>query len=435
MSPATGLFSNRLAEIFLDRHGAEAAQRLDSLPATEISRLLESRSPGRAAALLEKVRPDLAAECLAGLGPDFRRPVLGAMTPPATAPLLARMAEPVRDELLALLEPDTAREVRELMQYPPDSAGGLMDSKFLTFSPQTAVQDVSSRLQPLRKGRISNLHVVGPEGRLLGVVPLQEVILAEPKRHLSDLIASTPVSVNAMSSREEVVHLMTEHRLASLPVVDTQDRLLGVIRQDALVRAAQAQALAGIQTMVGVSREERALSSPFFSVRKRLPWLNINLLTAFLAAAVVGLFEETIAQVTALAVLLPVVAGQSGNTGAQALAVTMRGLALREVRIRQWGRLLLKESVAGFINGIAIALVTVLGVFVWSHSPGLCMVIGISMVLAMTMAGAAGAIIPIVLVAFGQDPAQSSSIILTTVTDVTGFFAFLGLATLFMGML
>jgi magnesium transporter len=158
-------------------------------------------------------------------------------------------------------------------------------------------------------------------------------------------------------------------------------------------------------------------------------------LTAFLAAAVVGLFENTIAKFTALAVLLPVVAGQSGNTGAQALAVIMRGLALREIRVRNTPRVLLKELFAGTVNGVAIAAVTALGVYVWSRSLGLCAVIALAMVMSMAIAGLAGAAIPMLLTALRQDPAQSSSIILTTVTDVAGFFSFLGLATLFANLL
>jgi len=202
-----------------------------------------------------------------------------------------------------------------------------------------------------------------------------------------------------------------------------------------VLRVAEQDASADMQTMVGASRDERALSSAMFAVRKRLPWLEINLVTAFLAAAVVGLFEETIARFTALAVLLPVVAGQSGNTGAQALAVTMRGLTLHEIGLRHWLAVSIKEAAVGFVNGIAVAAATMLGVYVWSGSPGLTMVIGIAMVLSMTIAGVAGACVPMALRATGQDPAQSSSIILTTVTDIAGFFSFLALATMFARML
>jgi magnesium transporter len=205
---------------------------------------------------------------------------------------------------------------------------------------------------------------------------------------------------------------------------------VGVIRHFKLVDTVEREASADIQTMVGVSKDERALSSVWFVVKKRLPWLHVNLATAFVAAAVVGLFEETIARLTALAILLPVVAGQSGNTGAQALAVIMRGLSLREITPRQATRVLAKEFSVAVVNGVAVALVTGGGVLVWSGSWGLAAVTAVAMVLSMACAGLAGAAIPLVLSRLGQDPAQSSSIILTTVTDVTGFFSFLGLATL-----
>jgi magnesium transporter len=277
--------------------------------------------------------------------------------------------------------------------------------------------------------------LVDENGILTGAVPLQEIVLARPNSRLGDLSAGVPASVHAMSTREEVVELLNQRRLTTLAVVDLQQRLLGVIRHDALVAAAQEEMSADIQTMVGVSKDERALSKPTFAVRKRLPWLQINLATAFLAASVVGIFEDTIARFTALAVLLPVVAGQSGNTGAQALAVTMRGLALREIRLHHWMRIALKEMSVAAINGVAVALTTAAAVYVWSQSVGLALVIMVSMIISMIAAGLSGAVIPMILTALGQDPAQSSSIILTTVTDVVGFFSFLGIATLLAGML
>jgi magnesium transporter len=232
-----------------------------------------------------------------------------------------------------------------------------------------------------------------------------------------------------------VVETLDQSGVPALPVIDVNGRLLGVIRYAALVRAAQEEATADLQTMVGVGREERALSPVSFAVKKRLPWLQINLGTAFLAAAVVGFFEKTIAANTALAVLLPVVAGQSGNTGSQALAVVIRALALREIRVREWFRVCNKETRVALINSLAVALVTSIAVFFWSGSAGLALVIALSMVISMTIAGLSGAAVPIVLTAVGQDPAQSSSIVLTTVTDVVGFFSFLGIATLLTSML
>ena len=236
------------------------------------------------------------------------------------------------------------------------------------------------------------------------------------------------------TSRWRIVSLLEQYRLDSLPVVDAQERLIGVVRYASLFSAIEEVAITGMQKMVG-NADESALSSAGFAVKKRLPWLHINLLTAFLAAAVVGLFENIIAQFTALAILLPVVAGQSGNAGAQALAVTMRGLALREVSLRDWVRLLNKEALVGVIDGLALAVTCGGGVYLWSRSLGLAVVIGVAMILSMVMAGIAGAVVPIVLTRAGQDPATASSIILTTVTDVAGFLSFLGTATLLSAML
>jgi magnesium transporter len=269
---------------------------------------------------------------------------------------------------------------------------------------------------------------VDDDGEFAGVVRLQDLVVANPEQYLEELAGADGIFVRPMTPREDLVELLNQHSLASLPVVDLHDRVVGVIRHEGLVDALQQDAAADLQQMVGGSAEERALSRPWVGVKGRLPWLHINLVTAFLAASVVGLFQDTIARFTALAVLLPVVAGQSGNAGAQALAVTMRGLALREIGVSHGPRVLLKEMSVGFINGLVIAMVTALSVFIWSRSLPLAAVMLLSMLCSMVAASAAGAAIPIMLVKLGRDPATASSIILTTVTDVVGFFSFLGLA-------
>jgi magnesium transporter len=384
--------------------------------------------------VLRRLTPDRGARVLAALGDDTVRGVVAALNPARVATLLARLDEAARTRCLALLDQATAVELRALAAYEPDSAGSLMDPRVTTFRPDATVSDVVGRLRRFRDKRIHDVFLVGEDHRLAGCVALQDVVPAGPDDRLSSL-AHEQAGVPSTASREEVVQILEDSRADSLPVVDFDDRLLGVLRHRELVRAAKEQATVSAVTMTGASGQERALSSPAFAVRKRLPWLQINLLTAFLAAAVVGLFEDTIATFTALAVLLPVVAGQSGNAGAQALAVTMRGLALREITLRQWRTVTLKEMVVGLANGVAVAATCGVGVYLWSGSLGLVVVIAASMVLAMIAAGFAGAVVPIALTRLGQDPAQSSSIILTTVTDVAGFFSFLGIATVLAGML
>jgi magnesium transporter len=321
------------------------------------------------------------------------------------------------------------------MLYPPEIAGGLMSARVETFRPDATAGEILDDLRTRPGGQVLDVVLVDPSAQVVGLVAIEDLATAGSSTPASDLVRRSPPSVDAMASRDEVLETLDQSKARTLPVVDAAGRLLGVLRQDALVRAVEAEFSVDMQTMVGASKEEQALSPVMFAVRKRLPWLQINLVTAFLAAAVVGLFEETIAQVTALAVLLPVVAGQSGNTGAQALAVTMRGLALREIRLRHWRQVSIKEATVGFLNGIGVSLTTSIGVYVWSRSATLSLVIGSSMLLSMVTAGLAGAVVPLMLTALRQDPAGSSSIVLTTVTDIVGFFSFLGIATLLMSSL
>jgi magnesium transporter len=414
---------------FLRGYPGEVARALEALPVAEVVAFLEEQGPAAAAAAVERLTLDHGELVLSALREELSAAVVARIDPARAAALLVRLDEPGRERLLARLAPAAAREIRELMRYPADSAGALMDPRARAFRADATAHEVLEGLRAAPERRLQVVYVVDAGGRLAGAVPLQDVALAEPGARLDALVRGLAASVAATAGRHEVIEEFETRRAPTLPVVDAEGRMLGVIRQTALVEAAQEEASVDLQTMVGASRDERALSPSLFAVRRRLPWLQVNLLTAFLAAAVVGLFEDTIARFTALAVLLPVVAGQSGNTGAQALAVTMRGLALREVRVRHWLRVAAKETGTAALNGLAVAATTCLGVYWWSGSSGLTLVIGLSMLLSMTLAGLSGALIPMALTAARQDPAQASSIILTTVTDVVGFLSFLGIAT------
>jgi magnesium transporter len=310
-----------------------------------------------------------------------------------------------------------------------------MERSFVGVAADMTVREALQRLQRSDVRRARSRFVVSTDQRLAGRVDMQDLALAGGDEPLRQYMQGIEGVVTALAPREEVVDLLDRTRLDSVPVVDAEGKLMGVVRYRSLFQAIEDVATADLQKMMGVGADERALSGAMFSVRRRLPWLHINLLTAFLAAAVVGLFENLIAQFTALAVLLPVVAGQSGNAGSQALAVTIRGLALKEIGMREWRKVLNKEVLVGLTNGVALAITCGLGVYLWSRSLGLALVIAVAMVLSMIAAGISGALVPILLTRFGQDPATASSIILTTVTDVAGFFSFLGTATLLSFML
>ncbi|MGD8935073.1 MAG: magnesium transporter [Thiogranum sp.] len=422
--------SRALADTFIDNFPQEATEVLEAAPVEEIAQLLRMQTAERGAHILARISTALASSVLKQLKADQASRILAAMDPIGAALLLRSLDQQTHNAILAKLDPQLAMELDELMSYPEGTAGRLMQPRAPSMPAQRTARQALARLRRFASRDAAVLVVTDDVGKLVGLANLADVVRADPATQLANIVQAAPVRVDALTTREEIIDLFSRYRLQVLPVVDLDNRLLGVIHQSSVIQAAQEEAAADMQAMVGASRDERALSSPVFAMRKRLPWLNINLVTAFLAAAVVGLFENTIAQFTALAVLLPVVAGQSGNTGAQALAVIMRGLALREIRVRNWQRVIVKEVLAGVLNGTAIAIVTGLGVLVWSRSAGLALVIAVAMVISMALAGLAGAAIPLILTRLRQDPAQSASIILTTVTDVVGFFSFLGLATL-----
>jgi magnesium transporter len=424
-----------LVDGFVERHPIDAARAIEQLDAPDAARVLAERPAALSCEVLRRMNPDEAAHVLGNLDPEALRDLLMGLDPARAAGLMARLDPETRRRASAALPERTARELDELLRYPPGTAGHLMDARVTTFSADTSVATALARIRTLTARRIADVMLVDEDGRLAGAVALQELVGAAPDQPLGEIARRTVVAVTPMTRREEVVDLLNQHRLTSLPVIDLEGRLIGILRHAELVDAAQQDATADLQQMVGVSREERALSSPWLAVRTRLPWLNVNLVTAFAASAVVGLFEDTIARFTALAVLLPVVAGQSGNTGAQAMAVTMRGLALREIRASHWLRVLRKEFAVGVTNGISIALVTGIGVYIWSQNAALAGIIALAMVLSMCVASLAGATVPVALVAVGRDPATASSIILTTITDVVGFFTFLGLASAFASVL
>jgi magnesium transporter len=427
---------DRLAREFVARYPADAARTLQDLDAEEAAAVLTASRPGEIAAVLTRVGPDVAFRIAQRLPPDAAPRLVGEADPMLATALLRRLesGEP-RDAVLNRLPAARRRELESLLTYPEDSAGSLMDPLAPVFRHDARAGDVAATLHESRRFRDEVILVVDDEGRLMGTLATVKVLLADPDERLATLEPRRTASVQALAPREDVAELIEHQRLTAIPVVDIDARPVGALSQRALASVAEQEVAADLQTMVGASRDERALSNVSFAVRKRLPWLHVNLITAFLAASVVGLFEQTIAAFTALAVLMPVVAGESGNTGAQALAVTMRGLTLREIGLGQWLRVALKEAATGLANGVAVALTATAGVYLWSGSLGLSLVIGLAMVASMTIAGVAGASVPMALRAAGQDPAQASSIVLTTVTDVTGFFTFLGLATMFSGWL
>jgi len=429
--PAVAALNRR----YLLDYPREAARLIEKIPTAQAAQLLARQPPNALVRVWQSLTADAAAATLRALPPAQARTLLVETEPAAAAAALAQFDDEARNDLLGQLDPQVADELRALLDYPEHVAGRMMDPRVTPLRLQSTVGEALARLKTIKSRGLRELFVVDEQMRLAGRVEIQDLAVTDDPTPLAQVMRPLLAVANDLDPREEFVERLQAKPITELPVVNIDGRFVGVIRQAVLLAALEQETSLDVQIMVGASRDERALSPPGFAVARRLPWLQINLLTAFLAAAVVGLFESTIAKFTALAVLLPVVAGQSGNAGAQALAVTMRALALREVTLRHWPRIVGKEAVVGLANGVAVAATTALGVYVWSRSVGLVLVCALAMVISMLAAGLAGALVPVLLRRFGQDPALASSLILTTVTDVVGFASFLGIATLLASLL
>ena len=423
---------HKLNKTFLVDFPESAARKLEKIDEEDAAEIFASQQPNIIYGVMNKMSPGTVASILKKIPRDLAAQAISTMDTGISITQLNGMTKEEREDYFSHREKITAQEFKALLDYPENSVGRQMSPEFSACSRHLTVDEAMDLLRRQDTGNIKHLFLLDDSMQLDSILDIHQMVLANGDEKLSNLSRPVVAFVNAV---EEVIEKLDKFKVAVMPVVDVNHKLVGIIRSQGLLEALRDDIATDMATMVGASRDEKALSSRFFAVKKRQPWLQINLLTAFAASAVVGLFEDTIAQFTALAVLLPIAAGQSGNTGAQSLVVTMRGLTVREITVRHWFRVMIKELGAGFINVIGIAVTCSAGVFLWSRSAGLALVMALAMIISMTIAGTAGAVIPILLKRFGLDPAQSSSIVLTTVTDIAGFMSFLGIATLLSSML
>lgn len=426
------MISEDLARALIETHPLEAARILERLEPHEVLETLSTYDAELRAPVLEWFSPDFAARVLQLVSPEDAAQLVRELPYEDTNDILGYLPEGERDAVLSFLPSAHVAELEELAEYPEDTAGSIMSPEYVSLRDGATVADALTRLRRLALvGReVNYVYVVDAEHRLRGVLLMRDLVLNLPRTPLRQVMLPEVLSVDADDPLDEVRDVILERNLLSVPVLDANERLAGVILATQLVSELQEEGFEDAQKMFGAGSDEHASSSAGFSIRKRLPWMHVNLLTAFLAAAVVGAFDSVIAELTILAAFLPVVAGQGGNAGAQAQAVMLRSLALEDVDIGRSRKVLLKEGFVGIVNGASTGVVAGIAAAVFSGNIALGVVIAVAMTVNLLVAGVAGAGIPIVMDRLGQDPAQSSNIILTTVTDVLGFASFLGFAML-----
>jgi magnesium transporter len=428
-----------LVNLLQKQHPADLAQ---------IFTELQDKDREAAFSLLADRNGRLAMEAVSELGPENGAALLA--TRPAeeiaklaqeiesddAAALIDYLPEALSAAVLNLMRPKESGVVENLLEYEEQTAGRIMNPHVFALDEDMTVGEAITEIQSNRDVEmVFYLYVVDIRRHLVGVVSLRRLLLVSPETPLKRIMTADLMSARVDMDQEEVARLVAAYNLLAIPVVDEENKLVGIITVDDVIDVIKDEATEDIYRLAGVAGDEHAFTPAGESLRKRLPWLGVNLVTAFMATTVVAIFEGTIERITALALFMPIVAGMGGNAATQTLTVIVRGIALGELSWSNSRKALMKEAVVGLGNGLVLGLVAAVVAWIWRGNPVLGLVLGAAMVINMFVAATAGTLVPLGLRAANIDPALASSIFITTLTDIIGFFAFLGLATMFAAQL
>ena len=366
------------------------------------------------------------------LGPKVLAKAIPELHSDDAVEILQELEEKDRNVVIKQLPKADRILVEEALSYPEYSAGRLMQREFLAFPGNWTVGQTIDHMRANpqdEEDSFYSIYIVDPAHRLMGAISLSKLLSAKRPVRLNELMELKPRNVNVETDQEEVALLFQQYGLVNMPVVDNADRLLGVIIVDDIVDVINEEAEEDLQGLTGVS--DLSITSSFLETAKgRFSWLILNMFTAVLASSVIGLFQEEIEKLVALAVLMPIVASMGGNAGTQTVTVAVRALATRQLNYSNLQKFVLKETWVGMINGLLFALLSILLAYLWFGDKEIAIIMGLAMIANLLFAGVLGTLIPLTLEKFKIDPAISSSVFLTTATDVIGFFTFLGLSAL-----
>ncbi len=415
---------------------AQVLQGLNELDRHAVFAALTQYDRELAAASLSEFGVEEGIDLLHTLSPEGIAGVLQELPSDDAALFIEKFPMEIRERLLDLMKIEASTDVQELLSFAEDTAGRIMTPDVFALNEELTVGEAVSAIQKASNDieLVFYLYIIDDRNHLVGVVSLRQLLLVPPTTPLRKIMSSDVISVRTETDQEEVARIVARYNLLGVPVVDSENKLAGVVTVDDVLDVIREEATEDIYALAGVSSEDNALNAPMRSVRLRLPWLLVNLATAILASTVVHLFEGTIARVTVLASLMPIVAGMGGNAGTQTLAVIVRGLALGEVTWDNARRVLVKETLVALANGFVTGIVAAVIVWLW-YGPSAKMgliggIIALAMLNNMLIAGVAGTAVPLILKRLKADPALASTVFVTTCTDIGGFLSFLGIATL-----
>jgi len=421
----------RLADLLAEAHPADVSHAIRELPVEDQVRVFRVLSPQHAGEVLAELDDPVLRELVGSLDEAEVSRALDSMPPEEVADVVEELPKERAEGLLDLMAEEKAEEVQELLEYREGTAGRLMSPDFVAVNEQATVAKAIEHIRRAKTGEGAfYLYVVDDHDHLVGFVPLHRLIAADPATPIRAIRTEGVESVTVDTDQEEVARLVQRYNLIQVPVVDVNRRLLGAIGVDDVIDVMREEATEGIQRLGGVGGDESVLDPPQTVFAKRLVWRLINLGTAVLAASVIGLFEKSIQTLATLAVFMPIVASMGGIGTTQTATVVVRGIALGDMTGSVLRRVLSKELWLGLTTGAANGLVIAVIAYAWKGQALLALILGLALVFNMLVAAVVGTLIPIALKAFRIDPAIASSVIITTFTDVCGFFSFLGLATL-----
>lgn len=416
---------------------AQVLHALSDLDRKAVFTALAQSETKLAAASLSELSPEEGVALLKTLAPPEIAHVLQELPSDDATSFVAELPEELRQQLLDLMKVETSTDVQELLSFPEGTAGRIMTPDVFALSEELTVGEAISNIQRASSDveLVYYLYIVDDRNHLVGVSSLRQLLLVPPSTPLKKIMSTDVISVRTDTDQEEVARVVERYNLLGVPVVDEENKLVGIVTVDDVLDVIREEATEDIYALSGVSSEEGVMGKPLRSVRLRLPWLLVNLATAILAASVVHAFEATIEKVVVLAALQSIVAGMGGNAATQTLAVIVRGLALGEVTLENSRRVLIKETLVGVANGLANGIVAAIVVLIWFGFSAKMFIIGgiiaAALIINLVIAAIAGTVIPLVLKRLKADPALASTVFVTTCTDVGGFLSFLGLATLF----
>ncbi len=363
--------------------------------------------------------------------------IFNEMSSDEQADLLSNLEPEEVDRFLDNIDEEDAEEVKELMNYEEDSSGGIMATEFVSIRESMTVKETLNYLQTdtIEAETVYYLYVLDEDEVLKGILSLRDLVTSKFDTVIRDIMTEQVKSIPVNMDQEEVAQIFEKYGFQAMPVVDEKGEMLGVITFDDIIEVVREEDSEDMYRLGGLNEGEIIDGPPIESVKSRVPWLFINLLTAFLAAATVNLFSSTIDKVVILASFMPIVSGMGGNAGTQTLTLIVRGIALGELTIENAKKVFLKEALTGICNGLCVWLAVATIGYLWAGNPVFGLVIGLAMLLNMSVATMAGYLVPVTLKKLNVDPALASAVFVTTFTDVCGFFFFLGLATMFLKFL